>query len=252
VSRVEISRVNRGWVIRSRDHLTTREFDDAIGLIARNGGGTVRWFVCQTDAVEQGIVSSHGFTSDAPLLHMRCTLPLDDAHRLPTGFTARAFRPGIDDDEWLAVNARAFAQHPEQGDWTPEVLHERMAEPWFDPNGFLVHEIDGRIAGFCWTKVHQPERDHSRDDSATRDPHTPLDEPVGEIYVIGVDPSHHGKGLGRALTVAGFAHLASLGIRHGMLYVAGDNAAAIALYQSLGMSVAHQDDVFVGTVAAAH
>ncbi|MEY2765249.1 MAG: mycothiol synthase, partial [Actinomycetota bacterium] len=74
--------------------------------------------------------------------------------------------------------------------------------------------------------------------------------PVGEIYVIGVDPAHHGKGLGRALTIAGFWHLASRGIRRGMLYVAGDNAAAIRLYESLGMRVAHHDDVFIGAVAS--
>jgi mycothiol synthase len=176
---------------------------------------------------------------------MRCALPLADRHQPPAGFTTRAFRPGIDDDEWLAVNSRAFAEHHEQGDWTREVLASRFAEPWFDAQGFLVHEIDGRIAGYCWTKVHEGGDDHAH--GGTVDEHS---MPVGEIYVIGVDPAHHGKGLGRALTIAGFQHLAALGLRHGMLYVAGDNHAAIALYESLGMRVAHTDDVYVGSVTA--
>lgn len=240
MSQVEISRVNRGWVMRSEHHLSSEEFEAALSQISRNGGGTVRWFVCQSDATEQSTALAHGFVVDAPLLHMRCSLPLDAKHRLPDNFTTRSFRPGVDDEQWLALNARAFADHPEQGDWDLNVLRARIAEPWFDADGFLIHEHQGRMAGFCWTKVHQESH---------ADAHATSHEPVGEIYVIGVDPDFHGLGLGRALTVAGFAYLANRGLKHGMLYVAGDNTAAIRLYESLGMAVAHQDDVFVGSVS---
>lgn len=229
MSRVEVSRINRGFVVRSNAHLTRDEVDGFIRDIANAGGGSLRWFVCEPTPQERAAASTHGLSAAAPLLHMRCALPLDARHRVPDGFTTRPFRPGVDDDEWLALNARAFASHPEQGDWTRDVLVARFGEPWFDPEGFLIHEIDGAMAGFCWTKVH--------------DAH-------GEIFVIGVDPAHHGKGLGRALTVAGFAHLASRGLHNGMLYVAGDNTAAKSLYESLGMRVAHRDEVFVGSVAA--
>jgi len=218
--------------MRSHDHVTRGDFDAAIASIAADGGGSVRWFVCEPNADELHFANHHGLMADAPLLHMQCELPLAHAHRVPAGFVTRPFRPGIDNDEWLAVNARAFADHPEQGEWNHVVLNERLAEPWFDAAGFLLHDINGRIAGYCWTKVHHT---------------TP---PTGEIYVIGVDPAHHGKGLGRALTVAGFAHLAARGLRHGMLYVAGDNKAAVSLYESLGMRTAHRDEVFVGTVSA--
>jgi len=243
VSRVDISRINRGWVMRSRDHVSRADFESALTQIAADGGGTVRWFVCESTPEERALASAHGMVDGAALLHMRCELPLAQQHRMPDGFITRPFRPGIDDEEWLAVNARAFADHPEQSDWTREVLSARLAEPWFDRSGFLIHEIDGRIAGFCWTKVHADGYDHG---SSSVD----ASAPVGEIYVIGVDPAHHGKGLGRALTIAGFTHLAQRGISRGMLYVAGDNTPAIRLYESLGMRIAHHDDVYVGTVTA--
>ena len=135
---------------------------------------------------------------------------------------------GHDEEAWLVQNNRAFAGHPEQGNWTLATLQSREAEPWFDPDGFRILEVDGRIAGSCWTKVH------------------PTSEPrLGEIYVIGVDPEFHGRGWGRALTEDGFAWLASVGIPIGMLYVDAGNAAALALYTSMGMTTHHVDRAYV-------
>jgi mycothiol synthase len=165
------------------------------------------------------------------LHQMRRELPLPDelVAATPT-ITTRPFRPGTDDDDWLAVNNRAFSWHPDQGGWDRTRLTARLAEPWVELDGFLVHDgDDGHLDGFCWTKVHPASDD---------------DPAMGEIFVIAADPSTHGTGLGRALTVAGLAHLAGLGLGVGMLYVEADNEPAVALYERLGFSVHHSDAAF--------
>jgi mycothiol synthase len=137
----------------------------------------------------------------------------------------RPFVVGQDEAAWLEVNAQAFVEHPEQGQWTAEDLQRRLTESWFNPEGFLLHERNGEIAAFCWTKVHgrQVHAGHSHD-------------PIGEIYVVGVNPNYHGQGLGRALTVAGLAHLQSVDVQAAMLYVDATNTRAISMYRALGFS----------------
>ncbi|MEU1585798.1 mycothiol synthase [Micromonospora sp. NPDC005710] len=165
-----------------------------------------------------------GFTRARVLWQLRRPLaaPLGEP-RLPDGVALRAFRPGADDAAWLTLNARAFAEHPEQGRWTPDDLRVRLAEPWFDPAGFLLAEetATGRLLGFHWTKVHE------RPGSAR----------IGEVYVLGVEPTAHGGGLGRALTTAGLAHLRDRrGLDRVMLYVDDSNTGAVALYERLGFA----------------
>ena len=152
---------------------------------------------------------------------------------LPTGMEidliTRPFEPGLDEAAWLRVNQRAFAWNPQQGAWSLESLCARESEPWFDPAGFLLHERQGRLAGFCWTKVH-----------------VTTGAPLGEIYVIAVDPDFHGLGLGQSLTLAGLEHLSSRGITTAMLFVDADNTAAATLYDKLGFVVHRTDYIFHG------
>ena len=156
--------------------------------------------------------------------------PLHDLPPLPAppdGVRVRAFETGRDEEAFLALNAEAFAHHPEQGRMTRADLDERMAEAWFDAEGFFVAETErpapGRLVGFHWTKVH--------------------DGPVrtGEVYVVGVSPSTQGSGLGRLLSLTGLHHLAGRGLDQVLLYVESDNAPAIAVYSRLGFTHADAD-----------
>lgn len=128
-----------------------------------------------------------------------------------------------DHDELLAVNAAAFADHPEQGAMDAADLATRMAEPWFDPAGLLIARdaATGQLLGFHWTKRHSPE--------------------LGEVYVVGVAPGAQGRGLGRLLTLAGLHHLVGAGVHEILLYVESDNLAALSLYRSLGFTHASHD-----------
>ncbi len=145
---------------------------------------------------------------------------------VPQGFATRSFEVGADEQGWLAVNARAFAQHAEQGRMTLSDLRDRMREPWFDPHGFLLVEDvreqgAPRLAGFHWTKVEPAAPGSST-------------QVAGEVYVVGVDPAYQGQGLGLVTTVLGLRHLRACGLPTATLYVDGDNAAAIATYHRLG------------------
>jgi mycothiol synthase len=168
------------------------------------------------------LLAPHGFERARVLLQMRRALAgvdPDPGSALPGDVQVLPFRPGRDEEAWLRVNARAFAHHREQGGWTAEDVALREAEPWFDPAGFLlaVH-ADGSLAGFHWTKVH------------------PGPPPLGEVYVLGVDPSARGLRLGPALTVAGLRHLRDAGLQTVLLYVDDDNPRAVRLYEGLGFT----------------
>jgi len=162
------------------------------------------------------------------LFQMRRPLPVEASVEGPgPRLATRPFVVGHDEEAWLRVNNRSFAGHPDQSGWTSSDIEGREAEPWFDPAGFLLHESDdGTLMGFCWTKVHD------------------TDPPMGEIYVIGVDPDFFGRGLGRALVLAGLDHLAGRGLRVGMLYVESTNVAAVHLYERLGFTVHHSDRAY--------
>lgn len=206
--------------------------DAALAEVATRGGGRVRAWLRAGLEQDRDTMSARGLEPTRELLQLRAPLPPEAVHDASSPpVQVRPFRPGRDEDAWLEVNARAFAGHPEQATWTREDLERREREPWFDPGGFLLHEADGRIAGFCWTKVH-------------------LHPVLGEIYVIGVDPDFQGRGLGRALTRAGLGHLATRAVPTAMLYVEGDNTPAIVLYRSLAFTEHHREVQFTGEVTA--
>jgi len=149
--------------------------------------------------INDAVAAAVGLRRGRDLVQMRRELPVTEQS---AAMSVRPFRTGEDELAWLEVNNRAFRDHPEQGSWDLATITEREHQPWFDPRGFLLHERDGRLAGFCWTKVHEPENDLMNE---------VLMHHLGEIYVIAVDPDFQGHGLGRQLVLAGLASLSERG-----------------------------------------
>ena len=226
----------RHWeagVVTHPDHrggeVETALLDRAVDHVRGAGGDLVVLWVFDPDEGADRAAKGAGFRRQRDLYQQRVALPLAERPSWPPGIEVRPFNPGPDDAAWLEVNNRAFAGHPEQGGWVEDTLQRRMAEPWFDPKGFLLaFDADG-LAGFCWTKVH---------------PATPTDPELGEIFVIGVDPSRQGTGLGRALVIGGLASLAERGVTTGMLFVDADNEEALRLYASLGFTTSRVDRAY--------
>jgi mycothiol synthase len=182
------------------------------------GPTTLRFWAHGTLPAAKALAAKGNLRPVRELIQMRRPLSDFPEVTVPQGISIRTWAGAADDAELLRVNNAAFSWHPEQGGWTGKDIADRYAEPWFDPKGLLlaVDDSTGAVCGFHWTKVH--------------------DDRLGEVYVLGVDPSAQGRGLGRTLTLSGLHHLAE---RLGddstvMLYVEADNVAAITTYESLG------------------
>jgi mycothiol synthase len=196
-------------------------------LLAEAGARPLRLWAHGDRPGAAALAARAGFQRVRALWTMRRSLQAPLATpQFADGITVRPFAAGADEAAWADLNRRAFASHPEQGAWTLADLSLREREPWFDPAGFFLAERSGKLVGFHWTKIHGtrpggPAHGH---------------EPIGEVYVVGVDPAERGTGLGRALTLTGLRYLRSRGLLNVMLYVDESNTPAIRLYESLGFS----------------
>jgi mycothiol synthase len=173
----------------------------------------------------RALAAAAGMAAQRELLIMERRLDEDLPEPVvPPGVEIRTFVPGQDEQAWLRVNAAAFAHHPEQALIDGDDLADRMAEPWFDPKGFFVATINDTMVGFHWTKQHQDQ--------------------LGEVYVLGIEPSAVGRGLGKALLLTGLRSLQLRGNTRVELYVEADQPAAIGLYLSYGFATVSRDVMY--------
>ena len=202
-------------------------FKAGVNEVARRGGTALRAWLFQPRLT--AVALRAGFIAERELLKLERPLPggfrgdRSDA-RLPHSMRLAHFVPARDEPAWLDVNNAAFADHPENGRWTVEVLRDRLRQSWFRPDDLLMAWDGSDLAGFCWCKRTGGE---------------------GEIYVVAVAPQAQGLGLGRALVLQGLAIMEQNGDRVAFLYVDGDNHRALGLYRSLGFYTDHVDRSFV-------
>lgn len=208
-----------GCVVPVGDHSTPALLLRA--LLAELPASTrVTWWSSDASATT---AAELGMRADRRLLQMTRSLPIPDT----SDVAVRPFAVGVDEAEWLALNNAAFVWQWRAGRLgSGHAATALAAPPGRPPEGFLLHER-GRLAAFCWTKLHSGA------------------SLVGEIYVIAVHPQFHGLGLGRALTVAGPQHLQSVGAASATLFVDADNASAVGLYRVVGFDVDHADQSYL-------
>ena len=156
---------------------------------------------------------------------------LGEIQPVTSKYSIRTFIPDLDNQAFLSLNNKVFANYPDQGGWSEDDLRVRLNEAWFDKKGFFVAEDKEELFGFCWTKIHGAHT-HSHDGGDDDHGHDAL----GEIYVLAVNPDYKGQGVGRDLTITGLNYLKYQGLNNVMLYVGVENKPAFNLYKSLGFN----------------
>ena len=208
-------------------------------LLQQTPDGRLRLWAHGDSPAAAGLAAAQGFSRSRVLFQMRRSLatPLPEAVA-PDGVTLRTFVPGQDEQAWTELNNLAFAGHPDQGGWGVHEVELREKEPWFDPRGFFLAERGDRLVGFHWTKVHGGHGGDAPHEHDTEHPeHEHHDHPpIGEVYVVGVDPGEQGRGLGPYLTLVGLHSLRDRGLTSVLLYVDESNTAAVKTYERLGFT----------------
>ncbi len=235
---VHISKTNHGSAIEIATSPACRsDYLEIASALARKAiaglapaAYPVSLWAIRSNALLEEVAHSVSMKAGRELYQMRRALPLEAEDTQSDPLVLRTFRPGEDELSWLELNNRAFAGHPEQGNWDLNMLVAREQEPWFDPQGFILCIDANHLAGSCWTKIHPGN--------------FPADPPMGEIYVICVDPAYQGQGMSAPLLRAGLDYLSSRGLRIAMLYVDSDNTAALKLYKRFGFKIDHTDRAF--------
>ncbi len=211
------------WVLTMPESNQDLDLQSALdSWLSEHPHDSAQLWLHQVNAQLDAIARAANFAPYRDLWQLRCSLP-----QAPSGIHTRAFTEN-DINDFLRVNNRAFHWHPEQGRLTAERFRQTTHESWYLQDGFrLLHNPENRLMGFCWTKIHH--------DTSPK---------LGEIYVIALDPDFVGRGLGKALTLAGLEWLSGAGLDRAMLYVEADNFAANATYHSIGFTKHHTNRAY--------
>jgi mycothiol synthase len=207
-------------------------------------GKELRLWVHGDQPAANALTTSFGFEKIRTVLQM--SRALTNIQQLPDlgkdvgkDIVIRSFLPGIDSDAWLSLNNKVFKEHPEQGNWQLTDLNIRINEEWFDEQGFFLAELDKKIIGSTWTKIHGSHT-HQHEGEIESHAHPA----IGEIYITAVDQEYSGRGIGKVLTITALNYLKYQGLSDAMLYVDFDNKAALNLYQSLGFTQSGMDILY--------
>ena len=212
---------------------------------ATASAGKLRAWAHGDNAPADALLSGAGFAPVRTLLRMTLApelLPssIAEARSLPAGFHVLPFAADGHDarhtqaDDWVRVNAAAFASHPEQGAMTRNDFDALTREPWFAADDLrLAYATSGELAAFAWVKTTRSRADAA----AEADTDADLNGTETELYALGVAPAFAGRGLGAAMLGETLRRMAIHDPDRISLYVEGDNADALPLYERAGFEV---------------
>ena len=107
------------------------------------------------------------------------------------------------------------------GAYRPEVWERRIGYYLRrDPETSVVAEVDGRVVGFMLGEVRSGEFG--------------LEEPTGWIEVLGVDPEHRGRALGRQMAEALLQHFRERGAHSVRTLVDEESEELRSFFSSVG------------------
>ncbi|MEE8384962.1 MAG: GNAT family N-acetyltransferase, partial [Dehalococcoidia bacterium] len=167
----------------------------------------------------RGLVSALGFR----YVHRFLELELALSQSAPTAAAdpeCRHLRLG-EESTLAELQNRSFAGTWGYNPGTVEEISYRLNLSDSSPEGVVLVQHRGELAGYCWTTIDD-------ESSAASDPRR------GRVHMIGILPGIRGAGLGRRVLMAGLASLAVRGAKVVDLSVDSENTAAIALYNSVG------------------
>lgn len=125
----------------------------------------------------------------------------------------------------LDIDAIVGIDEKISGRYRPEVWESRIGYYLRrDPEASVVAEEDGRVVGFMLGEVRSGEFG--------------LEEPTGWIEVLGVDPGHRGRAVGRRMAQAMLEHFRQQGARSVRTLVDERMGDIARFFESLGFEPA--------------
>ena len=190
------------------------------------GGPAILSVAVREDEVERrALVNRYGFEmKDWQTLRMACSLDVClPEPTLPEGYAIRPLAGEQEADRYLAVHHEAFPD-------SNLTLEERLAlmrdSAYLPVLDLVMTGPDGAFVAFCTCSfsVEENARLGRRD---------------GWVDLVGTRPELRGKGLGRAVLLAGLCQLQALGAARALLGTQSTNSAQ-RLYASVGFQIIHK------------
>jgi len=129
-----------------------------------------------------------------------------------------------EEEKLVQIQNRSFADTWGFNPNTVEEIVYRIGLPNCSPEDIILACDGGNVIGYCWTRIYPGETPVARAGK-------------GRILMLGVDPDHRSREIGKEVLLAGLCYLKNKGLGMVDLTVDSKNKAARALYRSAGFQI---------------